>query len=120
MSGCLRIVAPSPSGYDRRAQNRRLHCALNDYLRRVVDEMPSCGGAASLLSSILLRRACSSAASLARSLERRMALLVDDGIPVREQLALHSLPRSPMTNPDSSLALQASMMPKKNDDGCDT
>jgi superfamily II DNA or RNA helicase len=65
-----------------------MHSALDDYLRRVVEEMPSCGGLASLLSSILLRRACSSAASLARSLERRMALLVDDDIPVREQLAL--------------------------------
>jgi SNF2 family DNA or RNA helicase len=65
-----------------------MHGALNDYLRRLTDEISTRGGAASLLSSILLRRACSSAASLARSLERRRALLFDGTVASGEQLPL--------------------------------
>jgi len=52
-----------------------MHCALEDYLRRLAADVPVRVAATSLLTSILLRRACSSATSLARSIERRMALL---------------------------------------------
>ena len=65
-----------------------MHGALNDYLRRLADDTSMRGGGTSLLSSILLRRACSSPASLARSIERRMALLFDSEVPAREQLTL--------------------------------
>ena len=64
-----------------------MHGALNDYLRRLTDETSRAAGT-SLLSSILLRRACSSPASLARSIERRMALLFDSTVATREQLTL--------------------------------
>jgi superfamily II DNA or RNA helicase len=65
-----------------------MHHALNDYLRRLIDETRLRGTGTSLLSSILLRRACSSAASLGRSIERRMALLLDDDMRARDQLTL--------------------------------
>ena len=65
-----------------------MHHALNDYLRRLTDETSTRGGGTSLLSSILLRRACSSPASLARSIERRMALLFDSPVAACEQLIL--------------------------------
>ena len=64
-----------------------MHRALEDYLRRLAREVPACG-TASLLTSILLRRACSSAASLARSIERRIALLFTAGNEAAEQLLL--------------------------------
>jgi superfamily II DNA or RNA helicase len=65
-----------------------MHGALNGYLRRLIDEPSTRGAGTSLLSSILLRRACSSPASLARSIARRMALLFDSTVATREQLAL--------------------------------
>jgi superfamily II DNA or RNA helicase len=65
-----------------------MHRALNDYLRRLTDETSTRGVGTSLLSSILLRRACSSPASLARSIERRMAFLFDGTVATREQLML--------------------------------
>jgi superfamily II DNA or RNA helicase len=65
-----------------------MHAALNGYLRRLTDEMSTRGAGASLLPSILLRRGCSSAASLARSLERRRALLFDGTVASDEQLSL--------------------------------
>jgi superfamily II DNA or RNA helicase len=65
-----------------------MHDALSDYLRRLTDEPSSRGAGTSLLSSILLRRACSSPASLARSIERRMALLCDGTVATRDQLTL--------------------------------
>ena len=65
-----------------------MHGALNNYLRRLTDDTSTRGAATSLLSSILLRRACSSPASLARSIERRMALLFDSTVATREQLTL--------------------------------
>jgi superfamily II DNA or RNA helicase len=65
-----------------------MHGALNDYLGRLTDETSMRGAGTSLLSSVLLRRACSSPASLARSIERRMALLFDSAVAAREQLTL--------------------------------
>jgi superfamily II DNA or RNA helicase len=53
-----------------------MHTALMEYVRLVWAE----AAGARLVASVLARRACSSAASLAHSLERRLALL-DDGCP---------------------------------------
>ena len=69
------------------SEEAAVHSALSDYLRRLTDE-PSRSTATALLSSILLRRACSSPASLARSIERRIALLFDSPIATTEQLTL--------------------------------
>lgn len=69
-----------------------MHRALRDYIRRLIQDGAEHGA---LLSSILLRRACSSASSLARSVERRMSLLLDSSASSREQqLAL------PFIDPD--------------------
>jgi superfamily II DNA or RNA helicase len=65
-----------------------MHGALNDYLRRLTEETSVRGAGTSLLSSVLLRRACSSPSSLARSIERRRALLFDNTVAACEQLAL--------------------------------
>ena len=65
-----------------------MHEALNDYLRRLTDGTSMPGAGTSLLASILLRRACSSPASLARSIERRMALLFESAVATRDQLTL--------------------------------
>jgi superfamily II DNA or RNA helicase len=72
-----------------------MHRALDEYLQRLTEESLIRGAGASLLSSILLRRACSSAASLARSIERRLALLFDGAAGAQEQLGL------PFAEPDS-------------------
>jgi superfamily II DNA or RNA helicase len=72
-----------------------MHRELGQYLQRLSEESSIRGAGTTLLSAILLRRACSSAASLARSIERRMALLFDGGVGAREQLAL------PFSGPDS-------------------
>ena len=72
-----------------------MHRALHEYVQRLADESAVRGAGMSLLSSILLRRACSSAASLARSLERRMALLFEGATGAQEQLTL------PFALPDS-------------------
>ena len=65
-----------------------MHGALHDYLQRLTDETSVRGAGTSLLSSILLRRACSSAASLARSIERRIAFLFNGAVSAQEQLTL--------------------------------
>ncbi|HEU5258315.1 MAG TPA: helicase-related protein [Vicinamibacterales bacterium] len=65
-----------------------MHGALQDYLQRLTDETSVRGAGTSLLSSILLRRACSSAASLARSIERRIALLFNGAVSEQDQLTL--------------------------------
>jgi superfamily II DNA or RNA helicase len=72
-----------------------MHGALNDYLRRLTEETALHGAGTSLLSSVLLRRACSSPASLARSIERRLALLFESTVAACEQLIL------PFAGPDS-------------------
>lgn len=62
-----------------------MHDALLAYARRVWTEAT---GGARLVASVLARRACSSAGSLARSVERRLALLGDRGQAGYEQPAL--------------------------------
>jgi superfamily II DNA or RNA helicase len=57
---------------------RRMHAALAGYMRHVRRDAPeSTAAAAHLAMNVLARRACSSAASFGRSVERRMALLED-------------------------------------------
>jgi superfamily II DNA or RNA helicase len=70
-----------------------MHRALDDYARRLAAENDAPGAA--LLASILTRRACSSACSLARSLERRMTLLQSAPATSRDQLLL------PLADPDT-------------------
>ena len=62
-----------------------MHGALDGYARLLWRENASPG--VRLALAVLMRRACSSAASLARSAERRLALLSGDG-PVQEQPGL--------------------------------
>ena len=67
-----------------------MHRALDEYARLITQHSagtPS-GPATGLVAAILTRRACSSASSLARSVERRMALLADNPGPQRDQLTL--------------------------------
>jgi superfamily II DNA or RNA helicase len=65
-----------------------MHRALDAYAHRLSAEADASTPATALLVSILTRRACSSAFSLARSLERRVTLLVDAPAASRDQLAL--------------------------------
>jgi len=62
-----------------------MHASLLAYVRLVWREA---SGGGRLVASVLARRACSSAASLARSLERRLALLHPGGAPDHVQPAL--------------------------------
>ena len=55
-----------------------MHRALLDYARRV-SRQPSADRRAALAMTVLIKRACSSAASLARSIERRIGLLESSG-----------------------------------------
>jgi len=65
------------------------HRALDEYARRVWREAPPASAAAARLAMIVLaRRACSSAASLAASIERRLALLDDRAVEASAQLEL--------------------------------
>jgi ERCC4-related helicase len=67
-----RLLRVAPTG-----DERAVHRALDEYSRRVWREAPADAAAAARLAMMVLaRRAASSAASLARSLERRLALLV--------------------------------------------
>jgi superfamily II DNA or RNA helicase len=65
-------VQPAPS-------ERAMHAALMDYAGAVWTDRGATEPAARLAMTVLARRACSSAASLARSLERRLRLLADAG-----------------------------------------
>jgi superfamily II DNA or RNA helicase len=64
-----------------------MHGALLAYARKVWAHEGSSSGSARLAMSVLVRRASSSAASLARSVERRLALLAGTG-PGPQQLGL--------------------------------
>jgi len=72
-----------------------MHRALDAYIHRLLAERDASPAGATLLASLLTRRACSSACSLARSLERRMALLQDAPVAARDQRAL------PFADPDT-------------------
>jgi len=71
------------------AGEQALHRALESYARRVWREAPAASApAARLAMMVLARRACSSPASLARSVERRIALLANEETHEAFQLAL--------------------------------
>ena len=57
---------------------REMHRALQAYVRKVRSERGQGGDAVHLAMMVLTRRACSSASSLFRSIERRLALLTSD------------------------------------------
>lgn len=78
-----------------------MHDALMTYTRLVWTEAT---GGARLVASVLARRACSSAGSLARSIERRLALLGDGRGPHDRQAAL-PYEESDDTEPDVLLGL---------------
>jgi superfamily II DNA or RNA helicase len=65
-----------------------MHRALDRYARRLATEGDGSAPGAALLAAILTRRACSSAFSLARSLERRLTLLREAPAASRDQLTL--------------------------------
>src|SRR5206468_1939995 len=60
---------------------------------------------ATLVASILTRRACSSAWSLARSLERRVALLADTPVAARDQLTFPFLDADTDEEPANELGV---------------
>ncbi len=71
------------------AAEARMHRALGSYAARVARDAPAeAAGAARLAMIVLARRAASSAASLARSVERRIALLGSSGGSAASQLRL--------------------------------
>lgn len=59
------------------AAERLMHDALAEYAARLTDRRTAASPASALVASVLLRRACSSATSLMRSLERRASLLAE-------------------------------------------
>jgi superfamily II DNA or RNA helicase len=63
----------------------QVHSSLAVYVARLTEESAPAGG---LVASILMRRACSSAFALARSVERRIALLADAPMATGNQLSL--------------------------------
>ena len=65
-----------------------MHRALQAYARRVRTERGPGADPAHLVMAVLTRRACSSAWSLARSIERRIGLLDGDTSPAAAQLRL--------------------------------
>ncbi len=67
---------------------REMHRALAAYAEKVRAQRPAAIDAAHLAMMVLARRACSSAASLARSVERRLDLVDGDGSSVTTQLLL--------------------------------
>ena len=70
------------------ADELAMHRALDRYDRLVCREQPDSGSHARLVMAVLRKRACSSATSLARSLERRVALLRDTPVRTSIQPAL--------------------------------
>ena len=70
------------------ADELEMHAALARYARLVCSHGGGRPAAARLAMTVLIKRACSSASSLARSVERRMALLSATGSDTEAQLAL--------------------------------
>ena len=67
---------------------RDMHHALETYARKVRTEHGEGSDPAHLAMTVLTRRACSSASSLARSVERRLELLPSDGSSTMSQMML--------------------------------
>jgi superfamily II DNA or RNA helicase len=82
-----------------------MHGALRRYVQRLAAEAGAAAPGASLVASILARRACSSAWSLARSLERRVALLADTPVAARDQLTFPFLDADTDEEPANELGV---------------
>jgi len=82
---------------------REMHRALQAYVRKVRAERGSGGDAAHLAMTVLERRACSSASSLVRSIERRLALIDGDPATV-SQMVLPLFESSGDEEPGAELA----------------
>ncbi len=80
---CLLRVRPT-------AAEAVMHRKLREYTELITQQAADSASApaAALVATMLMRRACSSAASLWRSLQRRLTLLAGDAISERDQLAL--------------------------------
>jgi hypothetical protein len=90
------------------ASERAMHEALREYARLVWRQSSAVGGAGAMLAmSVLTRRASSSAGSLERSVERRLALLDHPEQSRGTQLDLpFGFPGSDDEEPDSQLAVR--------------
>jgi superfamily II DNA or RNA helicase len=86
----------------------RMHQLLEDYTRRIWQEASHRQDDLARLAAIILRkRALSSAASLAASVRRRMALLVTPARPEAEQLQLPLGDEDPLADGEETAALGA-------------
>jgi superfamily II DNA or RNA helicase len=83
---------------------REMHRALQTYIRKVRSERGPSGNAAHLAMTVLTRRACSSAWSLLRSIEKRLALLASDAASM-SQLMLPLFESSGDEAPGAELAV---------------
>lgn len=89
-------------------EEQRMHELLEKYTDAVWRESQARGDELARLAAIVLRkRALSSAASLARSVRRRMALLAGRADPVREQLRLPLGDEDPLDDEVSAVVLGA-------------
>jgi superfamily II DNA or RNA helicase len=84
-----------------------MHRALGEYAQLIAQQTDGAasGPAAGLVATILMRRACSSASSLARSLQRRMALLAEASAPQCDQLTLPFTTADDDDEPDAELGI---------------
>ena len=81
-----------------------MHRALMAYANKVWTQTGPSGGSARLAMTVLTRRACSSAASLARSVERRLTLLASDDTAGLHQMALPFVEPTDDQEPGAELA----------------
>ena len=82
-----------------------VHRALEQYVRRLTEESAAGPSGSALVASILMRRACSSAFSLARSLERRKALLLENPATPLDQLTLPFIDEDSDEEPGNELGI---------------
>jgi superfamily II DNA or RNA helicase len=83
---------------------RDMHRSLQAYARRVRAERGPAADPAHLVMAVLIRRACSSASSLVRSIERRIALLAADLPSTSAQLQLPLFDLSADEEPGAELS----------------
>jgi superfamily II DNA or RNA helicase len=83
---------------------REMHRALGAYARTVRRQRSAGGDPAHLAMMVLTRRACSSASSFARSVERRLDLLSRDGASALPQMTLPLFDEAGDDAPDDELS----------------
>jgi superfamily II DNA or RNA helicase len=86
------------------AAEHEMHRALQAYARRVRAERSRGTDPAHLVIAVLTRRACSSASSLARSIERRIALLASEVASTLAQMTLPMFEGAADEEPDAELS----------------